>query len=307
MKPIKDFNKSAVQHIKKMAPRSHKGDNGKVLVIGGSELFHSASLWAAELVAHFVDHVFYYSPNSINRDILTQNKKRFLNGIVVLGEELEEYVKEADVVLIGPGLRRQNLRVSHDYSRYINATTSLLDINDEGLLSYFLVNTLVAKYPLKKWVVDAGALQELELTNITDSCILTPHQQEFYRLFPRKENSNFTIEEMLSLVKDYHATWLLKRQGTDYVYYRNHPDVVRISGGNSGLTKGGTGDLLAALVASLYVNNDSVTSASIASYVIKKTAELLYETKGPYFTTTELLVEIPGVLWSESQNPSVKL
>ncbi|MEK6952481.1 MAG: hypothetical protein AABX29_05690, partial [Nanoarchaeota archaeon] len=37
----------------------HKGDNGKVLIIGGSSLFHSASIWAAEMASHIVDMVHY--------------------------------------------------------------------------------------------------------------------------------------------------------------------------------------------------------------------------------------------------------
>ena len=36
---------------------SHKGQNGKVLVIGGSSLFHGAVLWAAEAASCIVDMV----------------------------------------------------------------------------------------------------------------------------------------------------------------------------------------------------------------------------------------------------------
>jgi len=38
---------------------SHKGQNGRVLIIGGSSLFHSASLWATEVASHFCDMVHY--------------------------------------------------------------------------------------------------------------------------------------------------------------------------------------------------------------------------------------------------------
>ena len=38
---------------------SHKGENGKVMIIGGSKLFHAASLWPLEIASKIVDMVFY--------------------------------------------------------------------------------------------------------------------------------------------------------------------------------------------------------------------------------------------------------
>ena len=42
-------------------PDSHKGQNGKLLVIGGSHLFHAASLWALTVASRIVDLVHYSS------------------------------------------------------------------------------------------------------------------------------------------------------------------------------------------------------------------------------------------------------
>src|SRR3989338_6091740 len=84
---------------------SHKGQNGKVLIIGGSSLFHSASLWAAEVASHFADMV-HYSSTIENEKIFLSLKKKFRNGIIVPQEKLMEYVKEDDAILIGPGMMR---------------------------------------------------------------------------------------------------------------------------------------------------------------------------------------------------------
>jgi ADP-dependent NAD(P)H-hydrate dehydratase / NAD(P)H-hydrate epimerase len=307
---MNNFDISSIVGIRKPLSHSHKGENGRVLVIGGSQLFHSASLWAAELISHFVDHVFYYSPNSVNRKVLVHNKAHFLNGIVVTGAELEDYIQEADVILIGPGLRRQKIRCSCDYHAYANNIPKIEQIKDEATLSYVLTNALIEKYPLKKWVVDAGALQEIEYVNITSTSILTPHQQELFRLFPSIRTQNITkelfLDHVTSVLRNYSATWLLKRQGTDFVVAVDG-SVTQIEGGNEGLTKGGTGDLLAALISVLYVFNNPPLATSVASYMLKKTAEFLYKTKGPYFTTSELMTEIPHVFWELSQNPSVRL
>lgn len=285
MATLKYFNSKETKKIKLIEKNSHKGDNGRVLVIGGSKLFHSASLWAAELLAHFVDLVFYYSPEITNQELFIDAKKQFRNGIIINEEELNEYVQEADVILIGPGMRRIQKEC----------------LDTEGKLTRKLVNGLLKKYPLKKWVIDAGALQELDAANIGDECLLTPHSGEFNRLFKNWPIENLNESELLKILnkvaESNKGTWLLKYQGIDYVFSKNSTDIIKINGGNEGLIKGGTGDLLAALVAVFFVKNNAMLSASCASFVLKKTAESIYEKQGPYFTTSELLAEIPKVFF----------
>ncbi len=286
------FDPKNLSKLKLIEKTSHKGENGKVLVIGGSSLFHSASIWAAELLAHFVDLVFYYSPALLNREILLSSKKRFANGIVIATKELENYLQEADVVLLGPGMqRRQSLT---EVGLHTNKTLAqIMMIKNEGVLTHVLTNKLLEKYPQKKMVIDAGALQELELKNINKNLILTPHKGEFERLFPNKKDQDFA-----TVLAQFPATYLLKKQGVDYVFSWENPTVVtEIIGGNEGLVKGGSGDLLAALVAAFYVKNTAHLSAASASYILKKTAEKLYLTQGPYFTTTELLYAVPKIFW----------
>ena len=240
---VQDFDTRELKKLQIINPASHKGDNGKILVVGGSTLFHSASLWAAELAAHFVDHVFYYSPAHINREVLIKSKTEFKNGFIIEAKDLELYIQEADVVLIGPGLRRQDVRTSHAYVEYMSNIEKIESIVSEPLQSYILTNVLVSKYTHKKWVIDAGALQEIELPNITKSCILTPHQQEFGRLFPLERklaglDEGKFIDVLRNTVGRTPATWLLKRQGTDYIT-SPHRDIIRVTGGNEGLIKGG--------------------------------------------------------------------
>src|SRR3989338_8813397 len=90
---IKPFLKSI--HLPQ--PNSHKGQNGRILVIGGSTLFHSASLWAAEIASHFVDMVHYASTVE-NNEIFLSLKKKFRNGIVVPKKDISLYAKEDDAI-----------------------------------------------------------------------------------------------------------------------------------------------------------------------------------------------------------------
>ena len=59
---MKQFSPEILKKLYIPSPSSHKGQNGKLLIIGGSKLFHAASLWslniAAELLIWFFIHRF---------------------------------------------------------------------------------------------------------------------------------------------------------------------------------------------------------------------------------------------------------
>lgn len=248
-------------------PDSHKGQNGKLLIIGGSELFHAASKWSLDVASHLVDMVFYSSVPS-NNELIREAKRNFWNGIVITRNQIEEYLEEADSILIGPGMTRTE------------------DTEE-------LVNVLVKKYPHKKWVLDAGALQMVDPTLLNEQMIITPHPGELERVLSKYSGEE---EQKFQQLLNTKVTVLLKGQ-EDHVHHLDK-DIV-IQGGNPGMTKGGTGDVLAGLVAGLYATNDALTSAVVASYVNKKTGEELAKTVGPFFNASDLAAKVPEVLWQE--------
>ena len=96
---------------------SHKGQNGRLMIIGGSHLFHAASLWALQIASRIVDLVHYSSIDANNKIVQTL-KEEFRNGIIVPRTDIEVYIQEDDVILIGPGMiRAENLKVKK-YIRY---------------------------------------------------------------------------------------------------------------------------------------------------------------------------------------------
>jgi hydroxyethylthiazole kinase-like uncharacterized protein yjeF len=244
------------------APDSHKGQNGKLLIIGGSQLFHAASKWSLDVASKIVDMVFYSSVPE-NNELIQTAKQNFWNGIVIHRDEIEKYIEEADCILIGPGM---------DRSEETKQTT----------------NELIKNQPDKKWVIDAGALQMIDINLLNENHIITPHQKEFESL----KEKGFSI-------KNFKGTMLLKGK-SDLVKQKNNQ--LKIEGGNAGMTKGGTGDVLAGLVAALYCKNNAFTSASTGSYVCKKAGDKLFEKVGPYFNSSDLVEAIPKVLWSEINN-----
>ena len=95
------------------------------------------------------------------------------------------------------------------------------------------------------------------------------------------------------LAKEFKLTILLKGE-VDVV--SNGTEAVQISGGNPGMTKGGTGDVLAGLVAALYCKNEAFLSAEAGSFINKKAGEALAEKMGIYFNASDLATEIPVVM-----------
>ncbi len=70
------------------------------------------------------------------------------------------------------------------------------------------------------------------------------------------------------------------------------------------MTKGGTGDVLAGLVAALACNNDLWLAATAGSFINKKAGESLFKKVGYYFNASDLAEEIPKVMNQLITHPS---
>lgn len=289
---VAKFTKDDFNLLDKPRSVSHKGDNGKLLVIGGSKLFHAANFWTADVASRFVDLVHFTSPAKENNDLVRYKMKQgFWNGIVVDWHYVETYIQEDAAIVIGPGMPREEGLSSGEI-----ATKTIVD----GLLT---------KYPTKKWVVDGGALQEVEPNLLNHHMIITPHLAECQRILTKLNNPDLDPAEFkrLSLglnnprqkhfdeIADFLSELSLVLNGVT-ILLKSVRDIVvgkdvryLITGGNEGLTKGGSGDVLAGLVGSFYTRNPAPLAAASASFVLKYSADKLYEQTGPYYNTTDLV------------------
>ncbi len=289
--------KSFLKCIPIPKPNSHKGQNGKVLIIGGSSFFHASSIWAAEMASHLVDMVHYASTRQ-NEDILIALKKRFRNGIVVKQKDMPLYIEEDDAILIGPGMmRNRDKRLKMKDERI--SFNEILKLQDEGQFTYYLTKYVLEKYPNKKIVIDAGSLQMMEkywLLGLKNAPILTPHQKEFETLFGQKV-IDLPLEKKGEIVKQYakkYKSIILLKAITDIV--SDGKEIYYIEGGNAGLTKGGTGDILAALAVGFAARIDTLNGAILASLVLKKAADDLLPRDGYWYNTDTLIDTVPQVL-----------
>ncbi len=301
---------------------SHKGQNGKVLIIGGSDLFHAAAQWSFLAASRWVDMVFYSSVKE-NNEILRASKSVVQDGVVIPRQDIPAYIQEADTILLGPGMRRD---VSSRFSDQELLSLSVSDLSESDWENdtRALTSVLLRTFPEKRWLLDAGSLQTLDLSILPKNTILTPHRKEFENLLQKagesldtwhtflssitlsqntEDSSSAHVEELLSsLPEEYQqkltkfsqklggATILLKGS-TDLLW--DSSQVFGITGGNAGMTKGGTGDALAGMIAAFWTGSPALASAATASFLNKQAAHELWLERGMMYNTSDLVDRLP--------------
>lgn len=246
----------AKKHLPKRAENSHKGDYGKVFIVGSSPGMTGAVTLSAKAAmnsgAGLVTAGIPKSLNPIMEVKLTEEMTLPLsedNGILTLDafSDIMKKSDQSDVLLFGVGIGR------NDKTR--------------ELLFQILKHS---KIPV---VLDADALFLLAGNlDILNSCscnlIFTPHEMEFSRLLgcDISEVSKNRLELSKQFATDYGVTLILKGPHTivtapDGRQYVN-------SSGNSGLATGGSGDVLAGMVATFLSSGlDEPLSSALAVYL----------------------------------------
>lgn len=272
------FNKEGLKKLKKPALDSTKGDNGQVTIIGGSKLFHGSPLFALKTASRIVDMVFFASPEPSVGKVAEDLKSKLLSFIWIPWEEADEYVKKSDAALIGSGFMR------------FHSEKNMGEVNgcdEECQKSAAITKHFLTTFPDKHWVIDAGSLQVLDPIWIPKDAILTPNKKEYKMLFGDEKPEN--------IAKEYKCILVLKGPITHIYSEKDH---IEIKNGNPGLTKGGSGDVESGLTAAFLTKNDPLLSASAASFVTKKAADILYKKAGTYYSSEDLADKVPEVLFN---------
>lgn len=303
---MEKFNPADLKKLYRPVLGATKGENGQVTIIGGSSLFHGALILTLKVASRIVDMVFFASPEPSVGKVAEKLKSYLCSFIWVPWEETEEYIKKSDAILIGPGMMRsENSKLKTQNSKLQFKTQKLktLDkIKDEGLKTYLITKYLLQKYSQKQWVIDAGSLQMMRPEFIPRGAILTPNQKELTMLFKDElKYSNDTYhyskkkegEVLLALARKYQC--IIVAKGPETVVY-SPEKAVSVGQSNEGLTKGGTGDVLAGLTVALVAKNPPFLAACVASFIVKKTADELYKKVGFTFSADDLAEKVPEVL-----------
>lgn len=299
---MKTIDKNFIKKVKTPDKFSHKGQNGKLLIVGGSSLFHGASLWALKIASRVVDMVFYLSTDK-NQQYTDHLNRELYDFINIKFADLDSYVREADAVLIGPGMVRDNDQLPN-FSDQTNTKFKLSKKYFEDTRK--VVKQLLDKYPDKKWVIDAGALQVMAAGWLKKlpKVIITPHRSEFVNLFNNKSklanntNVSHTVKTVNQIARDYSCTVVLK--GPVDIICSPQECMVNKTG-NEGMTKGGTGDVLAGLVGALACQNDLFTAAAAGAYFTGLAGDELKQQFGVFYNASDLCDQIPKTLHRQFQ------
>ena len=254
---------------------------GGVTIIGGSELFHGAPLMALKAASRIVSMVYFSTPDE-DKEIANKLKTSLFNFIWVPYGDVESYIAKSEAVLIGPGMMRS----------HVNEHGFVCD--DQGKKTRNLTLNLFRKSPDSCWVVDGGALQVISVDELPKKAMISPNKKEFLMLFGEEMETDIDkrAEQIWRMAKKHDLTILTK---DEISLVSDGVRTVKILGGNEGLVKGTTGDLIAGILVGFMAKDDPLFSACAASYLTKKAAERLAETRGLMFNTDDVVDKVPEI------------
>jgi ADP-dependent NAD(P)H-hydrate dehydratase / NAD(P)H-hydrate epimerase len=247
---------------------SHKGDNGKVMIIGGSEMFHGAPILSAlgaeysgaDLIFPFIPpmHADAAKTYSLNFIISTFAENHLTMKDV---KSILNFSKKTDSVVIGPGL----------------GTNPETKQAVKALLAHLSVPT----------VVDASAL--IYSNTFPKTTVLTPHRGEFKEL----TGDDPTPKNVQKWAKDLKVTIVCKAP-KDIIADKD--ELAINDTGNAMMTVGGTGDVLSGLIGGLIAQGMKPFEAGqYGTEILGKIAENIANTQNN-FTAIQLAQEITTIM-----------
>ncbi len=279
---MKVFGKSELKGLYRPEQDSSGENNGQVTIIGGSKLFSGAPLLSLKVASRISDMVFFTSPEPSVGAIAERIKSKLFSFIWVPWEDVGAYIKKSDAILIGPGFMRFGSEKTPEEKRNYNH-------HEAGKESRQITKKMLTKFPNKRWVIDAGSLQVIDPELLPKGCVITPNRKEFELLFKVKQDQ----KNITQMAKKYNC--IINSKGPINIVCSSK-ECVEIKGGNAGLTKGGTGDVLAGLAVALLAKNKPFLAAASASFITKAAADDLYQKVDINYNADDLADKIPEML-----------
>jgi len=271
------------QTLRKCYPKkhdwAHKGDFGRLVIIGGSKTYSGAPALSAlaamrmgtDLVhvcapERAADAISSFSPDLIADPIRTDYFNNWHTKLLL--EEVENF----DAVVIGGGLE---------------------DRPDTKLFVQNFLNILE-----KPCVVDADAIAAVCQNKdvIKDTFILTPHSREFFLLSGSEPSTDLKKreEETRKLARNLNTTILLKGS-VDII--SDGKETLLNKTGNPWMTKGGTGDILAGICGGfLSMGNSPFNAACAAAHLSGLAGDQARKDVGVGLIASDMITAIPHVL-----------
>jgi len=268
---------------------SHKGENGRILIIGGSAKYSGApALAGLAALKSGADLVTIACPEPATVPIKSHSPDLIVKGFpgdhinIKMLKGMLKMAGRVDCVLIGCG--------------------SGLKPETEDAFNILVQEIMSMEKPI---VIDADGLKLIKKDTIKDypNIVLTPHEGEFREFFSLK--SPIVIKDFKEKVTAYHSIsnnirgLVLLKGPVDMIF---QGEKVRLNTtGTPGMTVGGTGDCLAGITASLWAQRLSpMDAAALAAFINGRAGELAEEEYGYGFTASEMIDFIPKAMSTPS-------
>ncbi|WP_095497129.1 NAD(P)H-hydrate dehydratase [Paraferrimonas haliotis] len=240
--------------IKPRQATAHKGQHGKLTVIGGDLGMPGSVKLAAEAALRAGTGLVTVVSHEQHQAAILQNRPELMFCRCELVDmEVYSRLGWANVLLLGPGLGQQEW-------------------------GYNLFKAcILSEKPL---VLDADGLNMLAIEpSRNDNWILTPHSAEAARLLQCNvtEIENNRLQAVQALQQKFGGVVLLKGPGT-LIY--DGQQLVVADVGNPGLAVAGSGDLLSGIIAAIWAQGLSAFDATVAAALIHGSAADVAAEKG---------------------------
>ena len=250
-------------------PRSsHKGDYGRLLLIGGTYPYGGAIIMAALASVRSGAGLVTVATDKENISALHSHLPEAMAFDLGDKQLLEQQLQKASVVLVGPGL--------------------MDDERGEELLQT-VFDHLVQDQTL---ILDGGALSILSKTGMKFpkvQLVLTPHQREWQVLSGLDLDSQGTEETGEALKKFPSGTILVQKGPTTRIWQAGQADCYQLSVGGPYQATGGMGDTLAGMIAGFagqFPRASLYERVTVATYLHSAIAQELAEDNFVVLPTT---------------------
>ena len=273
---------------------AHKYSVGMVLVVAGSPGLTGAAVMASKAATRVGAGYVMCATHASAQPVIASHLKTVTTAALpekgpgelfsrAAEARLEEPLKKARALLVGPGLGRSE-GTQGFVETLLERTTLPAVIDADGLNCLAGLDQEIARLSRGRW-------------------ILTPHGGELSRLAAGE-----TLENRIAAVRHLAGRWkvVLIAKGLPSVVGTPYGDVYICGSGNTALATAGTGDILAGLCGGLLAQGLSPAAAAVAGvHLGGRCAEYYASSRAPAsMVATDMLTALPHVLKAIGSAPA---
>ena len=291
-------NEDVVKYLPRKA-HSNKGSYGKVLIIAGSRGMYGAAYLAASAAFRMGAGLVRIVTHKENRELIYKmlpevmiNTYESVDDVEALS--LEETIKWADSVLIGPGLGideiamnlvSKTVELAKAYDKYLIIDADGLNViaKDESLKE-----SLYGKVVITPHIGEASRLMNIQSSQIASNIVKSAWD------YSNKYNINVVLKDSTSVILGIES---FDNKCNNRAYVNTT--------GNAGMATAGSGDVLAGIIAGVMaggldrelINDDATKAIAMAVYIHGLAGDMAAKEKGQTsMLATDILDMIAKVL-----------